>query len=149
MATPVTFDFGEWIQRFPEFASVDPGAASGYFALACVYLRNDEARPIADDSLQKTLLYLIVAHIAQLNRLVTKPLGGGVEAESQLVGRIASASEGSVSIQTEMPANMSEQSAWWVQTKYGFAFWQAIQSFRSGLYRARPVAQPLRGPWWG
>ena len=41
------------------------------------------------------------------------------------VGRVSSATEGSVSAQLDVPADAMTQGWWWMQTPYGAAAWQA------------------------
>lgn len=123
----VTIDYANWALRFPELASSVPQAlAQLYFNEAC-----DMALPLANDySLAGTayrLLNLLTAHIAALNA----PLNG--QPSSPLVGRINSASEGSVSVQTQFDAPPGTPQ-WFMQTKYGSAYWTATASSRSFRY---------------
>jgi hypothetical protein len=55
-----------------------------------------------------------------------------------LVGRLNTATEGSVSVGTEMPGNMPASSAWWTQTKYGFLWWQMTKPYRTMRYIPGP-----------
>ncbi|MBS0990103.1 DUF4054 domain-containing protein, partial [Acetobacter okinawensis] len=50
-----------------------------------------------------------------------------------LVGRVASASRGSVSVTTDY-AHPSERVAWFAQTPYGAAFWAATRGLRQARY---------------
>ncbi|MDE3023802.1 MAG: DUF4054 domain-containing protein, partial [Pseudomonadota bacterium] len=56
------------------------------------------------------------------------------QAASPLVGRINSATEGSVSVTADMGAVTNTQ-AWYMQTKYGAAYWQASAPYRNFQYR--------------
>jgi hypothetical protein len=142
----VVFDYAAWSARFPELAPrVSQSLAQAYFDQDCpLYLDNTAASPVPDLGKRAALLNLIVAHIAALNA----PQANG-QAASPIIGRITSASEGSVSVQAEMgPA--SGTSAWWMQTQYGASFWQATVSLRTFRYVAapQPVFDPIGAYYW-
>jgi hypothetical protein len=120
-----TLNYPQWIQLFPQFAT-NPGQAvvQMYYDLAgSVWLRNDGTGPVTDPNLQANLMNLLTAHVTTL---FSGPDGND---PSGLVGRISSANEGSVSVSTEYESTMN--SAWFVQTAAGSAFWQATAAFRS------------------
>ena len=135
----VVFDYAGWSARYPELAAwVGQPLAQAYFDNdVAVLFDNSAASPVQDLTKRAALLNMIVAHVAALNA----PLGG--QASSPLVGRINSATEGSVSVQAEM-APPSNTSAYWMQTKYGAAFWQATASMRTFQHVAGP--QPIFDP---
>jgi uncharacterized protein DUF4054 len=135
----VTFDYGKWAARYPELASsVGEPLAQAYFDNDVpVLFDNSPTSPVQDLTKRAALLNMIVAHVAALNA----PLGG--QAATPLVGRISSATEGSVTVQAEM-APPSERNAYWMQTKYGAAFWQATASLR--LFQHVPAPQPVFDP---
>ena len=71
------------------------------------------------------------------------------EAASPLVGRINNATEGSVTVGTDM-GQVPFTAAWFLQTKYGAAFWQATAPFRTMQYvpgRSREITWRNRFPW--
>jgi len=127
----VAFDYTGWSVRYPELAvSVNSTLAQAYFNEAQLYCDNTNTSPITDSSvggIRSMLLNMVTAHIAALNA----QLNG--QPSSPLVGRINSATEGSVSVTTEMqyPPGSSQ---WFMQTKYGAAFWQATTQYRSMRY---------------
>lgn len=130
----VSFVPTDFIARYPEFTSI-VSALPSYFGEATLYLDNSINSRVVNVETRLPLLWMLTAHIAALN--------GGVNGQpaSPLVGRITTAGEGSVSVATEMPgANGS--SAWFLQTKYGAAYWQATLRFRQMRYvlAANPVA---------
>jgi hypothetical protein len=119
--------------------------AQAYFDQDCpLYLDNTASSPVPDLTKRAALLNLIVAHIAALNA----PQANGQSA-SPLVGRISSATEGSVTVQAEM-GPPSGTSAWWMQTKYGASFWQATASMRTMQYvpGRQPVFDPIGRFYW-
>lgn len=140
---PVVFDY-QWFQtRYPHIAEwTSPGMAQGYFERAQTFLDNTGAGSappspwcfvgslatggiVQDIPTRQVLFGLLVAHIAMLN----SPMNGA--ASSGLIGRITSASEGSVSVSTDYP-DQPPGAAWFNQTKYGAEFWNATARFRTG-----------------
>jgi hypothetical protein len=135
----VTFSYPVWAQRFPELAgSVSGGLANAYFAEAQLFLANTLCSPVQDVGQRGLLLNLIVAHLAALNS------GVNGQPSSPLVGRIASATEGSVSVSTDLQTPAG--AAYWAQTKYGLQFWQSTAALRTFRYAPRPV---FPGPGYG
>lgn len=155
----VTFNYATWIARYPEFAGVTQQVAQLYFDEATTYVRNDGGGPVSSSAILAVLLNTVTAHIAWLcstrdanGNIVT---GGAVQAPG-LVGRVSSASEGSVSVSAEndYPAGSAQ---WWQQSKYGAAFWAMTAQYRTMRYIARPTIvvdsiYPFRSAWaagWG
>jgi hypothetical protein len=142
--TGAVFEYQTWAFQFPELAvSVPPGQAAGYFARACNFISNTPRSRIQDIPTRTALLYLATAHIAAMNATVNG------QAPSNLVGRISSATEGSVSVSTEMTAPGS--AGWWATTRYGYECWSAMAPYRTFHYAAnpRPVVQPRWTPGYG
>lgn len=132
----VVFDYATWSARYPELAAaLSPAVAQAYFDEASLYLDNTEASPVCDPGQRATLLNMITAHIAAMN----------MPGSSPLVGRITSATEGSVSVQAAYADATPGSMAWYVQTKYGAAYWAATARYRTGFYT--PGAMP--GGWVG
>jgi hypothetical protein len=61
------------------------------------------------------------------------PVVSNLSSPSPLVGRIATATEGTVTVNTEMP-DQQPNAAWWNQTIYGAAAWQMMKPFRTFRY---------------
>jgi hypothetical protein len=136
----VVFDYTGWSARYPEFSTVMQATAQEYFNEAQLYCDNTPTSIVCDLCERSILLNQMTAHIAALNA----PLNG--QPSSPLVGRINSATEGSVSVsaQMDMPAGSAQ---WFNQTKYGAAFWQATAKYRSMRYVRGPV--PVANPFTG
>lgn len=138
-ATPVVFNYTAWVARYPEFSAVGQPLAQAYFDEATLYFANcgwTASLPQAP-----TLLNMLTAHLAWLyapRDLNGNPSATG-QAASPLVGRISTASEGSVSVSTELNASGSPSESFFTQTKYGFSFWQATAQFRTMRYSPRPT----------
>jgi hypothetical protein len=130
MGVVVSFDYNAWLALFPKFANVvSAPQAQQYFTLATTIHRNDGGGPVKDPVQQLSLLNMLTAHIA---KLFAPPTPGGQP--NDLVGRINSASEGSVSVQAAYSNNVSEQQAWFIQTKCGAMYWTATAPYRTARY---------------
>lgn len=127
------FNYSAWIARYPEFTgAVSEELAALFFAEAGLYLDNTDASIVQDAGIRLVLLNMLVAHIAVL--------AGGLEPggkPSGLVGRVSSASEGSVSVSTDTGLTPGT-AVWFQQTTYGLSFWQATKAYRSARYVAAP-----------
>lgn len=122
-SVPVVFDYEAWAARYPELdAQGNAPQAQMFFNEATLYLDNTACSPVSDPTQRAVILNQITAHIAALNGPQSSPL----------VGRISSATEGSVNVSTEYAAPGS--AAWWSQTKYGAAAWQALAAYRTMQY---------------
>jgi hypothetical protein len=126
----VAFD-PEWFAAlFPEFASVATPRVQLAFTTAGTLCDNTPASVITDWSpkgVRASCLAYLTAHV-----LALAGLGAGNDSRSGLVGRIASASQGSVSVSVDMPANPN--GAWFNQTQYGATYWQMTAPFRLFMY---------------
>ena len=123
----VAFDVAGFRARYGEFATLADATLTALFPEVTLYLSNEESSVVTDLAQRATLLNMLVAHIAALN------YGVSGQAPSGLVGRISQAAEGSVSVSAEM-GPPSGTSAWFLQTRYGAAFWQATAAFRTFRY---------------
>lgn len=135
---PVAFNYAAWVQRYPEFAGVGQALAQAYFDEAGLYCANSITNPAL--SVLPTLLNMLTAHIAWLNAPRNgfgQPANNGAPAPP-LVGRISSATEGSVSVQTD---NQYEPGTpqWYQQSRYGAAYWAATAGYRTAHYIANPT----------
>lgn len=147
MSAPVTFVFADWVAIFPEFAATNPAAAASWFNRATFLCGNEACNPANRvPGMLQDLLYLLTSHIAWLNAprdANGNPAATGAPAPP-IVGRINTASEGSVSVGADMgDANAGSPSqAWYMQTKYGAEYWAATAFVRTGRYAALPTVVP-------
>ena len=124
----VSFDLTGFRARFPEFATVADATLGAYFdESGQLHLDNTDSSPVVNLVQRGMLLNMLTAHLAALYS------GVSGQAASSLVGRINSASEGSVSVSADM-GPVTGSSAWFLQTKYGAAFWQASARYRTFRY---------------
>lgn len=155
MTQVVTFDFATWTAEYPEFAAVSPAQGQAWFNRAGLYFENDTCNPAyaVGATLFQTLYYLLTSHVAWLSALRDAngvPAATG-QPPSPIVGRISTASEGSVSVSAEWKGSGSPSEEWFIQTKYGAEFWAATAQFRTARYAARPtlIAGPRFVPYGG
>jgi hypothetical protein len=152
MGVIVTFNYAAWIALFPQFGVTTPQftaltemqVTTLILPLAESYNRNDGGGPVCDVQTQTNLLNLMVAHVAQLL------FGSSTQPLSALVGRVSSASEGSVSVSADFPT--TPNNAWFLQTPFGAAWYQLSLPYRLGRYvpKITPQYQPFtgyRGGW--
>lgn len=126
----VVFNATEFTAAYPSFTTVSATILQGNFNLATLLLDNTAASVVQDAPTRQYYLYLLTAHItAILNGVNGQPPSG-------VVGRISSATQGSVSVQTQWAANMGNAEAFFVQTPWGALFWQATVSYRTAHYVA-------------
>ena len=125
----VVFVPADFKAAYPAFANVTDAALQNYFDVACLYLSNDDCSRVQDLTKRQALLYMLTAHVAQLSGALSQFGQAGP------VGRISSASEGSVSASFEFP--MNPNSAWFNLTPWGAMFWAATAYLRSAVYRPR------------
>lgn len=145
--TAVVFDYDTWALRYPELAATVPAPlAAIYFSEAELYLDNTGCNPVQvpyqPDATPPILtraafLNMITAHIAALNGPTSNPL----------VGRIESAAEGTVNVTAKLEGELASR-AFWSQTKYGLAYWQASAQYRTMRYVPGPqFGQPPYLPY--
>ncbi len=142
----VIFDPAGFQARYPEFATVSTPTLNAYFGETTLYLNNSINSMVADIETRTPLLWMLVAHLAAIYS------GVNGQGPSGLVGRVNNASQGTVSVATDMPA-MPGSAAWYLQTPYGLSYWQATAPYRQATFvqGCVPTApQPrVRGRWSG
>jgi hypothetical protein len=136
-----TFLYSEFIGIYPEFNGAAQGACANNFTLATLFLNNCCSSPVCDPNVRLALLYMLTAHIT----FAFTPCPANNNQPSGVVGRIDSATEGSVSVSAEYMQEFSQSAAYFTQTKYGAMFWQATAQYRTMLYIGPPQTGP-NGP---
>jgi hypothetical protein len=147
MGVIVTFNYTQWIANplYAGFAStVDSNQAQSYFDIATTIHRNDGGGPVNSVAQQLNLLNMLVGHLAAL---FAPPAAG--QQPSTIVGRISSASQGSVSVQAAYSNNVTEQMAFFVQTKFGALYWVSTAPFRTMRYIPNKNRGVVGPPWLG
>lgn len=131
MGVIVTFNYAAWLLAYPEFTGVvAQPQAQEYFNIATSIHRNDGGGPVNDTTVQLNLLNMLTAHIAAL----FAPPAAGQAPANNLVGRISSATQGSVNVQAAYSTSVTQQMAFFIQTKYGALYWAATSPYRTMRY---------------
>lgn len=149
VTVPLVYDYATWIANFPEFSGCSPEQGQAYFNRASVIFENGTCNPCyaaQGPAGFSTLFYMLVSHVAWLNAprdAAGNPSAAGQPA-SPIVGRVNSASEGSVSVGADNgdATAGSPSQAWYMQTRYGAEFWAATALQRTANYSANPLAMP-------
>lgn len=130
MSGVVIFDPVAFVQRYPQFAAISAPVLQSMFDEATLFLNNTDCSIVRDLTERALLLNLVTAHIATLSGVAT---AGGSGSTATQVGRVSSASEGSVSASLDMGATPNT-GAWWLQTQYGATYWQVTAKYRTMRY---------------
>lgn len=141
--TVAIFVPADWRAAFPEFTAVTDGAANFYFSQATALLDNTDCSPVPCDPTtyqpRLGLLWLLTSHIASIFGAAGTAGGSGI------VGRIDSATEGTVSVHAALEGDIASR-AFYGQTPYGLLYWTATASYRSAIY---VPGEPICGPFEG
>ena len=130
----VDFDITEFRTLYPNIKATDAQLEMD-FVEACMLLNNTKTSCVKNLAERKLLLYLLVAHIASLQ--------ARIEAGNEAVGRVASGTEGSVSVSFDNgPTTLSDK--WYMQTPYGAQYWALTSKYRSFLYVVTNYPMPVR-----
>lgn len=131
----VTFDPKVFKKIYPTFDGVENAVLTDCFNGATMHCNNTDNSTVQDVTVRSYLLNLLTAHIAVLRGV---KCGDGVAP----VGRISSATEGSVSADMDYMKATPGTGPWYQQTQYGAEYWQATSKYRGFKYRIRQTI-----PW--
>lgn len=115
-------------EDYDDFSNIADGKLPLLFDQATDYLDNTEISLVAQSDKRERLLYLLMAHLAYM-RYGDKDGNGG----SGMVGRVSSASEGSVSVSSDL-GQVEFRNAWYTLSPYGMDYWQATKVYRMGVW---------------
>lgn len=128
-----TFVYANWIAQYPEFGSVAQGQAQSFFNRALQLVPWNRFPP--QDPLSLTVVMnAATAHFAYLFASIS----GQAPRASGAVGRLAQATEGSVSAQFAYADAATDSQAFWNQSEYGAFVWVATLPYRTGFYVPGP-----------
>ena len=134
MSGVVVFDPVEFRELYPTIQATDEQLEM-YFEMAETFLDNTKCSVVKDLGARKRLLYLLVAHIATLT--------GQAEKGNNVVGRVSSATEGTVSIGLDY-GTMGNNERWYLQSPWGAMYWQLTKKYRSAVYRLGLRPMPVQ-----
>ncbi len=139
MSGIVTFNEAQFVLRYPQFAAfaaANPGALLQRFTEVTLIYINNTLNAIVKDPVERSIyINYAIAHILTLDGVVAP---GGQGSTGDQVGRVSSATEGSVSASLDMGAASGTQ-AWWQQTQYGASYWSATAKYRTVRYARAPA----------
>lgn len=125
----VAFDPVAFKAAYPEFVTTSDARCTAMFTMAAAgILDNTDNSPVMALDYRTQLFWLLVAHLLTLFAV-------GADGSERPVGRVDTATEGSVSVgfAYELPQG-SAMAAWFNQTKYGALYWMMTAQFRSMKY---------------
>lgn len=142
----VQFSSAEFVALYPEFTGIALAPQTNAFNDATLLLDNTCGSAVQDANARMALLYTLTAHCCFLQNGSNDGAGNVVPAPgANAVGRVGSASEGSVSANLEWDGKSSPSQAYFLQTKYGAKFWQQTAGYRMAFYIPAPSSGP-NGP---
>lgn len=124
----VVFDIVKFRAMFPQYSNVPDAQLPLLFDQSTDYLNNSEYSLVIDAVKRERLLYLLMAHLAYMRFGDNKGNGG-----PGMVGRLSSASEGSVSVSSDA-GQVEFRYMWYTQSQYGMDYWQATKVYRMANY---------------
>lgn len=136
----VTFDEVMFLLEYPQFtaySTAHPGTLQMVFnRVTALYINNTPRSYVRDVTTRSYLINLLIAHVLQISGVLTTAGAGSTAGQ---VGRISSATEGSVSASLDM-GSVSAAAAWYLQSQYGAEYWNATARFRTFRYTPPPTA---------
>ena len=127
----VVFDPAHFKEIYPQFAGISDTQLEWFFKKSEFILENSDCK-IKDETERLINYYLLVAHYAELQTQI--------QSGNSAVGRISSATEGSVSVSLDYPTSATGREKWFNQTPYGAEYWSNTAPYRTGLYVVTNVA---------
>lgn len=121
----VVLDIPRFRELYPEISDDTPDTKIEFWFLqAETIINNTDCSIIKNAKEREILLYLLMRHFSALDER---------SAQGGLVGRISSATEGSVSVSADM-GGISGKAAWFTQTPWGANYWQMTAKYRAFRY---------------
>ena len=141
MSNVYVFDPGAFKLAYPQFASFTNEQLNFFFkSVQGRILDNSETSCISLAN-REIWFYLLVAHKAELQNRINSGNSG-------LVGRVSSATEGSVSISTDYSLGSGALGQWLNQTPYGAEFFALTTAWRTALWVAGRAPMPVKRDKW-
>ena len=127
ISKPVEFDVLKFRKRFPKFSDPDTyndDLLQMVFEEACEYVPAAIVPYDPDNGVytRELLIFTVMCHFLQLQDM----------AEDGMPGRIASASQGSVSTSFDLVKTSKASDDFWLQTPCGQRFWQLMRRYALG-----------------
>lgn len=128
------FAWSDWAASFPELESFfRPETIYKIAERAALYFNPGRYSVVGCSKERRILLNLLVSHLVYLQK---KSADG-----DQLIGSIASVSEGSIALAVDTKSAKGKIDPWLAQTRYGYEFWALTKKYRSTFY-TKPIPDP-------
>lgn len=146
MTNVFVFNPDDFKLAFPQFKNLTNEQLDWFFNTAEGDLLDNSVTSCISVKTRKKLFYFLVAHLAELQGRIDNGNSG-------IVGRISSATEGSVSTSIDYNMGSGALEQWLKQTPYGASFYALSARFRVALWVAGTRPMPVsRNGWryfWG
>lgn len=131
----VVFDPAAFKLAFPQFANAADASLTALFTMiGYAYIDNTDGSIVVNVDQRGAMINFLMAHLLTLFGYATTD--GTIIPGTGSVGRVASATEGSVSTSLGYNVPTGATEAWYAQTPYGAALWIMMAPFRSFHYVA-------------
>ncbi|WP_347220347.1 DUF4054 domain-containing protein [Chryseobacterium sp.] len=141
MSNIFVFDPAEFKELYPQFSKFTDKQLQWFFDQVENTVLDNTATSCIDVKTRRKLFYYLVAHVAELQ--------GRIDSRnSSLIGRVSSATEGSVSINTDFPTSVGKLSSWLNQTPYGVSYLAMISPYLSALWFNGERPMPVNRSRW-
>ena len=142
MSNVFVFDSTEFKTIYTQFSARTDAQLNWFFEeVESDVLDNSETSCISLKTRRK-LFFLLVAHKAELQNRIDSGNTG-------MVGRISSASEGSVSVTTDYSTSSTALAQWLNQTPYGAEYYALTARYRTALWVAAGTPMPVKRSRFG
>lgn len=142
MSNVFVFDSTEFKTIYTQFSARTDAQLNWFFEeVENDVLDNSETSCISLKTRRK-LFFLLVAHKAELQNRIDSGNTG-------MVGRISSASEGSVSVTTDYSTSSTALAQWLNQTPYGAEYYALTARYRTALWVAAGTPMPVKRSRFG
>lgn len=135
MNDSVVFDVTEFRESYPKIALTDKQLELSFEQATMILNKSNRGAVKMPIEKRKILLYLLVAHLATLQ--------SRIDDGNDAVGKVTSASEGSVSVSLDA-GQASLNTTFFQQTQYGAMYLSLTAKYRSFLYTMGFMSMPVR-----
>lgn len=140
MSNVFVFDPAAFKLAFPQFNRYSDEQLTYFFESIEGLLNNSETSCISLKN-RKLWYWLLVAHKAELQNRIN-------DGNTGLVGRISSATEGSISVSTDYPMGSGAMEQWLKSTPYGAEFYAKTAAYRTATWVAATAPMPVKRTKW-
>lgn len=141
MSNIFVFDPAEFRALYPNFDSYTDEQLEWFFEMVENDILDNTESACIPLKTRRKLFFLLVAHMAELQNRIN-------DGNTGLVGRISSATEGSVSISSDYLSSPTALAQWLNQTSYGAMYYAMTAKYRTILWVASQRPMPVNRSRW-